>query len=378
MNKLWIVVIVALLATACKKNGSKNFTVSGEIKNAPATVVYLEQISFDNMPPQVLDSISLKEGKFTLKGKATEESLLQLRFPEIEKSPLFFIINDKSNVEMVADWNDMRQIKYKGSPATERLQVFVDSLSATQQKLYTIQYELQNSTQGDSLKAMKQSEMTTILTAFKTYVKQTAMEDKSPMVSMFATSINTGTDVAENEALYNNLIKRFPRHTGIQTVVKQFRESTGNTQQQQPPQSTAVTVGSMAPDITMPDVNGTNLSLSSFKGKYVLVDFWASWCGPCRAENPNVVAAYNKYKSKNFTILGVSLDKTKDAWVQAIKQDGLTWNHISDLKFWNSEAVALYGFNGIPYNVLLDPSGKIIADNLRGGELETKLAEVLQ
>ena len=134
----------------------------------------------------------------------------------------------------------------------------------------------------------------------------------------------------------------------------------------------------MAPDITMPDVNGTNLSLSSFKGKYVLVDFWASWCVPCRAENPNVVAAYNKYKSKNFTILGVSLDKTKDAWVQAIKQDGLTWNHISDLKFWNSEAVALYGFNGIPYNVLLDPTGKIIADNLRGGELETKLAEVLQ
>ena len=379
MKKLWIVVTVALMVTACKNNGSKNFTVTGEIKNAPATVVYLEKISFDNMPPQVLDSISLKDGKFSLNGKATEEALLQLRFPEIEKSPLFFIINDKSNIEMIADWNDIRKIKYTGSPATERLQVFVDSLSATQQKLYSIQYEMQNVIQGDSLKNIKQLEMTSILTAFKNYVKQTATDDKSPMVSMFATSINTGTDAAENEALYNNLIKRFPKHTGIQTVVKQFRESTANTQQQQQPQqSGAVAVGSMAPDITMPDVNGNNLSLSSFKGKYVLVDFWASWCGPCRGENPNLVAAYNKYKSKNFTILGVSLDKTKEAWVEAIQQDGLTWNHISDLKFWNSAAVSLYGFNGIPYNVLLDPTGKIIADNLRGSDLESKLAEVLQ
>ena len=379
MKKLWIIVTVAVLATACENSGSKNFTVSGEIKNAPATVVYLEQISFDNMPPQVVDSMSLKEGKFTLKGKAAEESLLQLRFPEIEKSPLFFVINDKSNIEMIADWNDIRKIKYKGSPATERLQLVVDSLSATQQKLYTIQYEIQNEVLGDSLKNIKQMEMTSILTSFKAYVKQTAMEDKSPMVSMFATSINTGTDAVENEALYNNLIKRFPKHTGIQTVVKQFRESTANTQQQQQPrQSGAVAVGSMAPEITMPDVNGNNVSLSSFKGKYVLVDFWASWCGPCRGENPNLVAAYNKYKGKNFTILGVSLDKTKDAWVQAIQQDGLTWNHISDLKFWNSAAVSLYGFNGIPYNVLIDPTGKVIADNLRGGDLERKLEEVLQ
>ena len=376
MNKLWIVAAIAFSAAACENNGSKNFTVSGEVKNAPATVVYLEQISFDNMPPQVLDSITLNAGKFSLKGKAAEESLLQLRFPQIENGPLFFVINDKSDITITGDWNDIRKLSYKGSPASERLREFVDSLSNTQQKLGNMQYELQNVIQGDSLRNLQQATMTNMVTAFKTYVKKVAMEDKSPMVSMFATSINTGADATENEAMYNNLLKRFPKHTGIQTIVKQYRESVAAAPQA--PKQNTPAIGTMAPDITMPDVNGNNFSLSSLKGKYVLVDFWASWCGPCRGENPNIVAAYNKYKNKNFTILGVSLDKTKDAWVEAIKKDGLTWTHISDLKFWDSEAVGLYGFNGIPYNVLLDPTGKIIADNLRGSDLERKLEEVLQ
>jgi thiol-disulfide isomerase/thioredoxin len=114
------------------------------------------------------------------------------------------------------------------------------------------------------------------------------------------------------------------------------------------------------------------------RGKYVLVDFWASWCGPCRGENPNVVKAYNTYKDKNFTVLGVSLDKEKQPWLDAIKADGLTWNHISDLKYWSSAAVSLYGFDGIPFNVLVDPAGKIVATNLRGADLENKLKDILK
>ncbi|TCZ68310.1 TlpA family protein disulfide reductase [Flaviaesturariibacter aridisoli] len=137
------------------------------------------------------------------------------------------------------------------------------------------------------------------------------------------------------------------------------------------------TVGSEAIEFTQADTTGKPVALSSLRGKYVLLDFWASWCRPCRAENPNVVRAYQKFQNKNFTILGVSLDQNKDAWINAIHNDGLTWTHVSDLQQWNNAVARLYGVQGIPQNFLIDPNGRIVGKNLRGEELERKLCELL-
>jgi peroxiredoxin len=140
----------------------------------------------------------------------------------------------------------------------------------------------------------------------------------------------------------------------------------------------ATTVGQPAPDINLPSPEGKEIALSSLRGKVVLIDFWASWCGPCRKEMPNVVKAYSKFKARGFEIYGVSLDQDKSRWIEAIEKDGITWPQVSDLKQWSSEVVRQYNIQGIPFTILLDKEGKILAKNLRGPELEQKLAEVLQ
>jgi thiol-disulfide isomerase/thioredoxin len=133
----------------------------------------------------------------------------------------------------------------------------------------------------------------------------------------------------------------------------------------------------IAPEIALENPKGKVMKLSELRGKYVLIDFWASWCGPCRRENPNVVRLYQKYKDENFDIFSVSLDKDKDKWIRAIEADGLVWeNHVSDLKYWDSEVVSTYQFQGIPHTVLIDPEGKMIASKLRGESLERKLKEI--
>lgn len=202
----------------------------------------------------------------------------------------------------------------------------------------------------------------------KLAVRQFINQNASSVVAAWAVTRHFlfQPDVQDLEKMYNSLGAQ-ARNSKFGKEINQKLEIENKT-----------AIGRVAPDFSQADTLGRSVALKSFRGKYVLVDFWASWCVPCRQENPNVVKAYDQYKSKNFDIMGVSLDGKKENWIKAIKQDGLMWTHVSDLQDWKNEAAKIYGVNSIPSNFLIDPKGIIIAKNLDGEKLQAKLAEVLK
>jgi peroxiredoxin len=384
MQKIVLGVLVISLLVSCKGKDSKSFTISGVLHNAPTKVVYIEESDITTGQKTVKDSSSIAaDGKFSVSINATKNAVYNLRLQN-EGSQFVSLINDAAKINLEADFNNRTDFyNVTGSTASKSIHDYLAKITGMQRDRVTIFFQIDSikKNNGDSMLVrdleLKQQQ---ISSEEKTYTHQTVLQSTNSSLSLFILStyqgmardpnfrVNGFTD-EEVVGLLNDVLTKFPERTDIAGIRNSVEAGIPKLKW----------VGKQAPEISLPDTEGKTVKLSSFRGKYVLVDFWASWCGPCRRENPNVVQAYNQFKNKNFTVLGISLDRPgqKEAWLKAIVDDKLSWTHISDLKYWQSEVVPVYKVESIPFNVLVDPEGKVVAENLRGNALEQKLQQVL-
>jgi peroxiredoxin len=371
MNKIfYATLIVGFFSCSDKKEGN-SFVVDGTVKNSNAKMIYLQESPASSAPVIIDSSQVAKDGAFELTGTGKEESIYSLRSNESEY-PFAVLVNDSKKISVNADlMNHTDPYSVKGSVASQGILDYDHATMQQAKKIYDLSKlvdSLMKAKAPDSVINVPFGEYEAAGAGLKSFTSNFIEKSSSPVLALYALGGYqrlteqlglkpfSNMEVAE---IVNKAAAKFPASTALAELKKNQRSK-------------------QAPDFTLPDTTGTPVSLSSFKGKYVLVDFWASWCGPCRQENPNVVKAYNQFKDKNFTILGVSLDKSKNAWLEAIKNDGLTWNHVSDLSYWNSKAAELYDVRSIPYNILIDPNGNIVGEDLRGNDLVETLSKIFK
>jgi thiol-disulfide isomerase/thioredoxin len=365
---------VALLAGCGGKDTPKNtsFSLKGTLTNAVGgEMLYLEELS--PTKKVLLDSARVDEkGNFEFTHSAPSMGFYRVKASEANFAML--VLDSTQKINITASYKDIgNTYKVEGSPDTKifldfnelgkDMQVRTDSLQrAFQAAMGVIKMD---STKVDSLNKVFEPVYMSMVEQHQGKVAEIVSKNTSSLASLAGIQqLDPDKYLDIYQKVYADLSARFPNSQYLGKL-KQDIDSFSK-----------LASGSVAPDFTFDTPEGKKMSLSSLKGKVLLVDFWASWCAPCRKENPNVVRMYKKYHDKGFDVLGVSLDESKDKWVAAIKKDGLMWHHVSDLQGWRSEACRLYGIESIPFAILLDKEGKIIGKNLRGATLEKKLTEL--
>lgn len=377
MKKL-IYIFIALAAFACSNkekkaaDGGWDITLSGKVNYPQQGPLVLEELTMDNNGK--IDSIEVgSDGTFSKAVHLTDAGYYRLNCYNLQ---VVDFILDRADVVITVDGNDASgAFDIKGSPDYDLIRDVQLQMQAFQRspEVQQIESEGQAASQANNearIKELQDKYLALRYTAIDNIVK--SLESKP--VNLGLINLLQGNMFALVKDRYFPFYKQVADKAIAQSPnnihIKQFADMVSK--------MAVIAIGQKAPEISLADPDGKTVSLSSLKGKYVLVDFWASWCKPCRAENPNVVKAYKQFKDKGFEVFGVSLDRSKEDWLEAIKQDGLTWTHVSDLKYFESQAALDYNVNGIPFQILVDPDGVIIANaDLRGNALRKKLEEVL-
>jgi peroxiredoxin len=357
MKKLLLVLFLFPFLAFAQSNG---FVVKGSIVGI-ADGVGVKLISLQNK--EIIASSVIKGGKFSLKGELNEPNLFLLNIGSAISEYLFL---ENVTIKISGSSKNIKNIKVEGSKAHTDFITFRKTFEPLVNNLSTTAQQINKATSEDNrneLMGKYDSLSKVIATKITEFVAARPSSYVSPFVLLNTVQFNQEiTDVEKNYQLLDSTIRFSSLGKALAEYIAYNKVGA---------------LGTDAIDFTQNDTAGNPVSLSAFKGKYVLVDFWASWCGPCRKENPNVVNAYEKFKDKNFTVLGVSLDQEKEPWIKAIEKDKLTWTQVSDLQYWSNAAAQLYRVQSIPQNFLIDPTGKIIAKDLRGEALTAKLCELL-
>lgn len=365
--------LAGVLASCGGKSKSGAFELKGNFKNSNGETIFLEKLN--STKPVVVDSAVVdNNGDFEFASYVPKIGFYRIKVNEQNFAML--VLDSADKVTVTGDIKDLgNTYKAEGSAETS---LFIDYNELAKQRdirLDSLNKAFQMLMEGYQMDKKRMDSLSAVFEAPYNAIVGAANEKIVGMIKANANkysslmpiqALDPDTYMDVYTMLDEGLTKKFPNDKNV----KMFHEVVSR--------SLATRMGQVAPEINLPTPNGDKLALSSLRGKVVLVDFWASWCGPCRKEMPNVVAAYKKYKDKGFEIYGVSLDMDKDRWLEAIAKDGITWPQVSDLKQWGSDVVPLYSITGIPFTVLLDREGKIVAKNLRGQELEETLAEILK
>ncbi|MDV7138708.1 redoxin domain-containing protein [Maribacter sp. TH_r10] len=375
MRNIFLSIIILGLMASCnsKPEGySINGTLTGDV--ADGTAVYLKKSGENNRLVEV-DTAEVKGGTFVFEGQQNQPEMHYIFIDQLGGYAATVLEN--GDIEFTAHKDSLGLAKSTGTPQNEFLYDFQKNSREVSQQAMNIQKDLKaasNSRDTVLINSLKE-ELNDLRGEYEEFELGYIKDNPNALISalLIDRAINTRTSTTEElQTLFNGLSAEIKETEAAKKVKKTLDEL-----KKREENSKNTSVGAVAPDFSAPSPSGKLLALNDVKGKATLIDFWAAWCRPCRAENPNVVKVYDKYKEKGLSIIGVSLDKTAEAWKKAIEDDGLEWHHVSNIAYFDDAIAKLYNVDAIPATFLLDENGVIVAKNLRGPALEARISEML-